>query len=368
MLTPADDYPLHQSSRPFRDPGVDRNLYDRFFFCGYPTATDDYGQTYFAAAFGQYVGRNVCDGAFSVIHQGVQYSVRGSRLLGADRLDLQVGPLRIDIIEPMKTLRLRIDDELIRGELTFTARGPGFEEPHYRWAPGNLTVFDITRMTQNGTWHGQLQVNGDTIVVDPSWMGTRDRSWGIRPVGQAEPNAAPDGPPASFYWLWAPLNFPDANVLFDVNENRDGSRWHENAMVASIGTQSEAQLGTHTYEMSWQKGTRRAEHFEMALQMPGRTIGIDLQPLNTFYMQGLGYTHPTWGHGFFVGPNERTSDFRVLADVDPADLSNHHVQHICRATRDDGVTGWGLLEILARGPHDPSGFNSYTDLFERRSS
>jgi hypothetical protein len=373
VLTPADDYPLHQSSRPFRDPGTDRNLYDRFFFCGYPTDGKLIGETYFAMAFGQYVGRNVCDGAFSVIHQGVQYSVRGSRLLGSDRLDLQVGPVSIDIVQPMRTIRIRIDDELIQGELTFTARGPGFEEPHYRWAPGNLTVFDITRMTQNGSWAGNLRVDGDTIEIDDSWMGTRDRSWGIRPVGQSEPNMAPDGAPPSFYWLWAPLNFPDANVLFDVNENRDGSRWHENAMLASVGDSSIAAHGTHTYDMHWKPGTRHAEHFGLALQMPSSSgesssIGIDLEPLTTFYMQGIGYTHPTWGHGYFVGPNERTSDSRVLSEVDPADLANHHIQHICKATRDDGVVGYGLLEILARGPHDPSGFSNYTDLFERRST
>jgi hypothetical protein len=366
VLTPADDYPLHQSSRPFRDPGTDRNLYDRFFFCGYPTSGDSVGDTYFAMAFGQYVGRNICDGAFSVIHQGVQYSVRGSRLLGADRLDLQVGPVSIELIEPMRIVRVRIDDDMIRGELTFTARGPAFEEPHYRWAPGNLTVFDITRMTQNGTWSGELFVNGERIAIDDSWMGTRDRSWGIRPVGQSEPNMAPDGPPLTFYWLWAPLTFPDANVLFDVNEHRTGDRWHENAMIASVNVDEQPKLGVHIYDMAWQEGSRWAEGFEMSMQFPDQKVGIHLQPLTTFYMQGIGYTHPTWGHGYFVGPNERTRDSRVLSEVDPADLANHHVQHICRATRDDGVIGYGLLEILARGAHEPSGFTGYTDLFEQR--
>jgi hypothetical protein len=362
VLTPADDYPLHQSSRPFRDPGVDRNLYDRFFFCGYPTDGPDAGNTYFAMAFGQYVGRNICDGAFSVIRNGVQYSVRGSRLLGHDRLDLQVGPVSIEIIEPLRKIRVRIDDALISGDLTFTARGPGFEEPHYRWAPGNLTVFDITRMTQNGTWQGTLSVDGESIAVNETWRGTRDRSWGIRPVGRPEPNQAPDGPPPGFYWLWAPLNFDDMNVIFDVNENPDGSRWHHNAMVAPTDPNASAAHGTHTYELDWLSGTRRAGAFSTQFTLPSGTVGIKLEPQMTFYMQGIGYTHPEWGHGYFVGPNERTSDQRVLADVDPADLANHHVQQLCRAVRDDGSVGWGLLEILVRGPHSPSGFSGWVDL------
>jgi hypothetical protein len=364
VLTPADDYPLHQTSRPFRDPGTNRNLYDRFFFCGYPTVGSEIGQTYFAVAFGQYVGRNVCDGAFSIIHKGLQHSVRGSRLLGQDRLDLSVGPVRIEIVEPMQTLRVHIEDEAIRAELTFTARGPAFEEPHYRWAPGNLTIFDITRLTQNGTWSGYIQVAGDRIEVTNTWMGTRDRSWGIRPIGRQEPNAAPDGDPPTFYWLWAPLNFPDANVLFDVNENKDGSRWHENFAIAAALSTATTSYGTHLYDIDWTPGTRAASGFSIQAMLPGTVVEIELEVLNTFYMQGIGYTHPTWGHGFFVGPNERTADHRVLADVDPTDPANHHVQHICRAVRDDGTVGYGILEILVRGPHDPSRFKSYSDLFE----
>jgi hypothetical protein len=35
MLTPADDYPLHQTPEPMAFSGADRNFYDRFFFNGY---------------------------------------------------------------------------------------------------------------------------------------------------------------------------------------------------------------------------------------------------------------------------------------------------------------------------------------------
>ena len=35
MLTPADDYRLHQTPEPMAYAGSDRNFYDRFFFNGY---------------------------------------------------------------------------------------------------------------------------------------------------------------------------------------------------------------------------------------------------------------------------------------------------------------------------------------------
>lgn len=382
MITAADDYPLHQTSRPFRDPGTDRNLYDRFFFCGYPTAGDDAGRVYFAAAFGTYPGRNLVDAAFSVIADGVQHNVRGSRLMGADRLDLRCGPVTVSIIEPLRSLRLVVDapEAGIKAELTFVARGPHFEEPHYRWAPGQLTIFDITRMTHNGTWEGFVEVAGRKLIVTPeSWLGTRDRSWGIRPIGARELNQAPDGPMPTFYWLWAPMNFPDLNVIFDVNENSDGSRWHENAAISLSSAPSsspnlmagvepnETTYGKHTYEIDWRPGSRHADGFTAWFDLPTARLKFELQSTLTFYMHGIGYTHPTWGHGMFVGPNERTHDSQVLAGINETDLANNHVQILSHVTQTNLTTGavthgMGILEMLISGPHDPSGFADYTDV------
>ena len=365
MITAADDYPLHQTSRPFRDPGVDRNLYDRFFFCGYPVSGDDAGEVYFAIAFGQYVGRNVMDGAFSIVADGVQHNVRGSRLLGNDRLDLQAGPVSIEILEPMRRLRVTIDapEAGIRADLTFHARGPAFEEPHYQWSPGHATVMDITRLTQNGSWTGVIVVGDRTFAVDPaSWRGTRDRSWGIRASGNREPNVAPDGPGPQFYWLWAPLNFDDLNVLFDVNETADGKAWHASSLVASADPGAVPSEGTHTYGIGWRPGTRHADSFRVDLTLRDRTIGIQLRSRLTFYMQGIGYGHPTWGHGMYIGPDERTHDSFVTADVDESDLGYQHVQILSDAVRDDGAAGMGILEMLLVGPHAPSGFGGFTDM------
>lgn len=369
VITAADDYPLHQSSRPLRDPGTDRNLYDRFFFCGYPTG-DAFGETYFAVAFGQYPGRNVMDGAFSLLRGGVQRNVRGSRLLGHDRLDLHVGPMTIEIVVPLRQLRVTVDapEAGITADLLFTSRGPAFEEPPYRHATGYLTDFDLTRLTQNGTWSGWIEVDGDRIEVDPSvWRGTRDRSWGIRRgVGPQESNPAPDGM-FTYYWLWAPLNFDDGNVLFDVNEEPSGARWHENAQFAPVGDDPEVlaklvQEGTHTYDITWKPGTRHATAFDMTVTTAKTATSIHLDVVDTFFMPGIGYMHPTWGHGMYVGPDERTHDTYVTAEINEAELAWQHIQHPVRATRDDGAVGYGLLEMVILGPHEPSGFTSYTDM------
>ena len=44
---------------------------------------------------------------------------------------------------------------------------------------------DYTRLAQWGTWEGWIEVDGERIEVDRAgtW-GSRDRSWGIRGVGE----------------------------------------------------------------------------------------------------------------------------------------------------------------------------------------
>ena len=78
MLTPFDDYPIHQTPLPLAHPASgDPNHYDRFWFNGY---TEDY---YFACGMAVYPNRGIIDGAFSVVHNGVQRSVFASGRSGA---------------------------------------------------------------------------------------------------------------------------------------------------------------------------------------------------------------------------------------------------------------------------------------------
>ena len=62
MITPFDDYPIHQTAAPVAYPGTgDRNYYDRYFFNGYDRDAD----FFFAVAMGIYPNRKVIDTSFS---------------------------------------------------------------------------------------------------------------------------------------------------------------------------------------------------------------------------------------------------------------------------------------------------------------
>src|SRR4051794_23899566 len=143
MLSKADDYPVHQLPEPIATAGTDRNFYDRYFFNGY---TPD-GELFFAAALGVYPHLNVMDAAFSAIRDGVQRNLRASRLLNMERMDTQVGPIAIEVIEPLQRLRVRVGENPhgIRADLVFTARTRAVEEPRFIHRQGPRTILDYTR-------------------------------------------------------------------------------------------------------------------------------------------------------------------------------------------------------------------------------
>lgn len=165
MLTKGDDYPLHQTPEPVAYTGANRNFYDRFFFNGYNRS----GNVFFAAAMGVYPYVNVLDGAFSVVLDGVQHNVYGSRVLHMERLDTHVGPLAVEITEPLRVLRVTCNDEEngIKADVTFTARTIAHEEPRFTRRSGTQVMMDVTRMTQFGTWFGWLEVKGRRIEISP---------------------------------------------------------------------------------------------------------------------------------------------------------------------------------------------------------
>jgi len=105
MLSKADDFPIHQTPEPIAYSGTDRNFYDRYFFNGY----NPDGSGFFAVAFGVYPHLNVADAHVSVIRDGVEHCVHASRILHMERFELEVGPIRIEVLEPLKLIDMKKD-------------------------------------------------------------------------------------------------------------------------------------------------------------------------------------------------------------------------------------------------------------------
>jgi hypothetical protein len=363
VLTGYDDFPIHQASVPIAHTATpDINHYDRYFFNGYSSD----GSLYFGLAMGLYPNRHVVDAAFSVVQGGAtQSSVFASGRAPVDRRDATtVGPIRVEVVEPLQFLRLHVDapDQGLRASLTFSASSEAIEEPHFFQRVGVRVLFDYTRLTQFGTWSGWIEVNGDRVEVTGA-VGSRDRSWGVRPVGEPAPSGAPVAWP-QFFWLWAPVCFPDFSTHFDVNEYGDGRRWHEVGAVAPAGGAAEM-MRTVDYRITWAPGTRYASAFEYDLiSWSGAIATVTLRPRYNFQMSGLGYGHAEWNHGSWRGESAVGAQRLSLPVADPLAREFVHVQTVCSATYRDsaGLTGEGagILEQLCVGEH-PSGLKGILD-------
>jgi hypothetical protein len=227
---------------------------------------------------------------------------------------------------------------------------------------------DVTRLTQWGSWEGALEAGGRRHALSrEAHPGCRDRSWGIRPVGEREAGAP--GPPPQFFWLWAPLHFDAFCTHFAVNEEADGRAWHASgSRVALLGPEEDPAAAARVERMvrvehrvRWEPGTRRARSASLTLvPHAGDPLVIDLEPILTFPMSGIGYLHPEWGHGTWKGELAVGADSLKLGEVAPLDARVIHVQQLCSA-RLGPHAGTGVLEQLVIGPHAPSGLTGLLD-------
>lgn len=360
MLDPLDDFPIHQTAAPLTQNDLGSNAYDRYFFNGY----NDDGSIFFALAFGVYPNRRIIDGALCVMIDGVQHSVFASGRLGADRRQLRVGPISIEIVEPMSTMRLTVDHPDVGIEATFNARTPPIEEPRFTNHDLSIGVFDYTRYTQFGDWAGTATVSGSSIDLSGT-RGCRDRSWGQRG------GRGPDSPPVSpeFFWLWTPINFDDGALHLDVNENADGSRWHEGGFASPLlepqtapWLQPVEQMAAIDYQLELEPGTRWMRAAELTFKpWRGDEIQVQLTPLVRFQMSGIGYSHPKYRHGTWSGDDMVVSERLVTADVDPVSVGSFHVQHVVEARAGDR-RGVGVLELVVIGPHEGLGLGRLDDV------
>lgn len=391
MITAFDDFPIHAGSRPVNETeSSDPNHYDRYFFNGYRSDAS----LYFAVALGLYPNRHIADASFSVIVDGgEQISLHASRRAPVDRAEAnEVGPIKVVVLEPLRRHRIVVEspENGLRADLLLTARSGPVEEPHFLVKAGQRTLFDYTRLTQFGHWSGWIEVDGQRHVLD-SAPGSRDRSWGVRPVGPAADLGAPVGE-RQFFWLWAPINFPTFATHFDVNEYASGKRWHQTGFIIpdfgstipGISHSDETRsFDTVEYAVNWRRGTRWAESFTIDFHDPpgdARTnnspaidpqaidpltidpLTIEMTPLYEFQMLGLGYGHPEWGHGMWKGDLAVACERWSLPVAQPCDPRHIHIQALCRARMGEHE-GIGILEQLVIGPHEPTGITGIVDPF-----
>lgn len=368
FLSPLDEYPIHQAAVPISAPATsDRNFYDRSYF----NVLERDGRFMMLTGIGYYPRLGVKD-AYVLIRRGdTQTAVRFSDAIDDDRMHQNVNGYRLDVVEPLQELHLTVaETEGVAVDLRWTGRFPAaLEHPHHMHTDRRVTL-QACRFAQLGTWEGWIDVDGDRLHVDSAnSVGNRDRSWGIRPVGEAEPAGRPDTAFSGMWWLYLPLAFDDYQIFLIIQEDPDGHRslydctrrWADGRVEQLDGVRA---------TVHYAPGTRipAGAHVEMMTRSGGR-LQLDVESkLFAPIAFGSGYGgDSSWAHGTWMGgPSaERVSydltDPEVMARA-PFSLIDHVGRAVC--TEPDGSThdGVGLFEHAVIGPHHPSGFHDWTDV------
>jgi hypothetical protein len=361
-LSPLDDLPVHQIAEPVRHVATsDRNFYDRYYFnCFTPNA-----DLMLVAGMGQYPNLGVAD-AFAVVNDGRAHRVvRASRELGADRSDTTVGPFRVKVFEGLRTLRVSLEpnEHGLSFDLHWEAHDPAHLEPRHFDRSAGRVIIDSTRFAQTGRWSGTITLEDRTIDVTPDrWLGSRDRSWGVRPVGEPEPPGIRGGQALpNFFWLYAPMQFDDHCLYFSVQERPDGRRILQEASRVSAfaaGGGEVEDLGRPDHELHFVEGSREIESGTLHL---GDTT-VRVTPLHRLHVGiGTGYGFdPDWRHGMYQGPLKVEGKVWDLGTDDGRKAMWGLCDSAARFELDDGTVGHGLFEYMVFGPHERYGFADWS--------
>ncbi|TJZ81508.1 hypothetical protein FCG67_02490 [Rhodococcus oryzae] len=360
MPAPLDEYPIHQTPLSMaRVASSDKNFYDRSYF----NAIDTKGELFLVSGFGAYPNLGVTD-AFATIRKGErQWAVKFSDALEERSLDLAVGGYRIEVLEPLRRLRMVCEGDGEGGlgfDLTWEGSGPAIsEQPHLLMSKFRPTL-DASRFAQTGTWTGVLSVDGEDVVVSPDrWIGSRDRSWGIRPVGDGDPaGRLADEPSEGFWWMYVPLRFDEFSIIVILQENPDGYRTLNDATRVWNDGRIE-QLGWPRYDIKYHPGTRRP--FAATLHLTasdGSPLTVEVTPRDGLALHvGAGYGgDPEWTHGQWRGRNWSSRSVYDLTDPAIAARIPYGVNEYPASVTCNGVPGAGMFEHASMGRHDPTGF------------
>ena len=221
-LGPADELFCHQVTDTFATVGTsDLSWTEKV--CAMAAARD--GSLQVGFGLGKYTNRNVMD-AYGGISRGVeQVTVRASRRLSPDPETTVIGPVRYEVVEPLKAVRFALDEndaQPIAFDFVFEGTVPPFLEDRTFQRNAFRVSADLVRYHQIGIASGWVSVDGEKTEITPdTWVSTRDHSWGVRydvgvPIRDLEPGLnIGELESYQFEMIWCPVYM----------ERSDGSRY-----------------------------------------------------------------------------------------------------------------------------------------------
>ncbi|MBI2714091.1 MAG: hypothetical protein HYX37_06500 [Rhizobiales bacterium] len=186
-LSAIDDYLIHQTPDPIRVAwSTDPRFFDRYWCICH----DDTGDLLVVIGGSVYPNLDTAEAYAIVNYKGQHRSVRAFRRLGADRMNMRLGPINPQILKGMREWRLMLDEN--EWEISFDLHWIDTKRQIFHASYGRLDQSTQGRQREVnagfegfGTAEGWVKIAGRRIEVSAdSFHGTRDRHWGIgRGVG-----------------------------------------------------------------------------------------------------------------------------------------------------------------------------------------
>jgi hypothetical protein len=194
VLIGLDEYPLHQIAQSFSGvAGSDPQWNDGHYVC----FCDLDGDVCVTSNVRLYQNNDVLDGFVCLRHRGRQHNIRLSRRLRPDMDRFGVGPLRVEIVEPMKTLRfvLEPNDYGIACDVLCHSTTMPYEDPV------EVTRIDGRLFSERATYElvgrceGWVEADGSrTELTATNSSFFRNHSWGNQ-AGRGGPRYGAPRPP-----------------------------------------------------------------------------------------------------------------------------------------------------------------------------
>lgn len=362
MLSLLDDYCVHQTPDPIRQPlSRGEDAYDRYFANGFHRK----GDFYFALALGRYPNRRVMDAAVTFLIGGVHHSFFASRLEPDEPTETRLGELEVKIESPMRvmTVTLGRNDSGIACFLRWRARSAPLEEERTTIATSGNITNDATRWTQFGCWEGWFEIDGVRTLVEPALCpGVKDRSWGLRKLGDA--SGENFRATQQLFWNWLPLNFGKFCVhSLRLEDTASGHLIKQQSMIAPMYNSEEAvpiqepgveHIGEWAHDYEVDRNSRRIVGGAVYLgeSQPagaGRKIEIG-PPLLTAWTYAIGYGHATWNHGKWHGELATGHERWNVSEACPVG-ERYSIMHQVVEVRLGGQVGFGFVEQCIIGPY-----------------
>jgi len=388
MITKYDEMFCHQAVSTFDRPGTSaREWTERAWITIYAIA----GGGHLAAGFGYYPNRNIMDAFVCfTVRDKTHYIVRASRELRPDIDVFKVGPFSYEVVEPLKKVRFRLDEN--EYGLSYNIEIEGVS-PLHEEEPAQLQISrgrvkeHIKRMVQSGRPSGWIKAGGETFQIDQeSWVGVRDRSWGVRLAGAdfvesgVQPPEIYDGQLFNFVLM----QFKTWGAGFHIREiwhDKLGAvrTWHfGGGLFYPYGSgKEEVELASveHYYEFNDDRPEqqRRFAGGKVILNAAdGTTKEVSIRPISICYQApgGYGGYYKGFIHGLWMGPY--WIDGYKLDVTDPEVMREiwGYVDYGSEFRCGDEV-GYGTTELMVVGKYPRYGYQGYGvygELTEREST